>query len=94
MVKTYDEWKQAVVKELAKFVEISFYLSDAGKERMGAFDTLSDLANACETPDELLKWIESKKDLEQREIASLESGHAQPAIRALRKIVEQSKDGL
>ena len=89
MVKNYTEWKQAVVKEHTKLVEVSFYLNEAGKKRMRVFDILSGLAFLCETPQELLTWIESKEGMDKHDIAYLETGHAQAAIHALRMIANQ-----
>ena len=87
-VTNYTEWKQAVVAEHKKLAEVSYYLNENGKERMAVFDTMSGLANYCDTPEELLAWFDSKEDLNKYEVAYLESGHAAPAISALRKIVK------
>lgn len=89
MVKTYEEWKKAVVAEHKKLAEVSYYLNESGKERMGAFDTLSGLAGYCETGKELLEWFDSKEGLNECEVAYLESAHARQPIACLRKITQQ-----
>ena len=89
MVTSYAEWKQSVSKEKAKLSDVSEYLNDSGKERVRVFDTLGNLADFCATPEELLKWIESKEELGAEEIAHLESKYASAALNALRRIVSQ-----
>ena len=59
MVTNYAEWKAAVTAEHKKLAEVSYYLNDNGKERMRVFSILANLAQFCETPEELLAWIES-----------------------------------
>lgn len=88
MVANYAEWKSAVTAEHKKLVEVSYYLNDDGKERMRVFDTLGTLSSLCQTPDELLAWIESREDFDGSDVSAVESCHARLAIKSLRKIVK------
>ena len=86
MVTSYDEWKAAVTTEHMKLVEVNYYLNDNGKERMRVFSVLENPAAFCETPEELLAWIESREGFDKYDIAAIESGHATLAIKSLRNI--------
>lgn len=72
-----------------KLVEVNYYLNDNGKERMRVFSVLENLAAFCETPEELLAWIESREGFDKYDIASIESGHATLAIKSLRNISQK-----
>ncbi len=87
-VTNYAEWKQAITAEHLKLSEVSLYLNEDGTERYRVFATLFDLSCFCDTADELLAWIDSKSGLTRYDATYLESGHASPAISALRRIVD------
>lgn len=89
MVTNYAEWKAAVTAEHKKLAEVSYYLNDNGKERMRVFSILANLAQFCETPEELLVWIESRDGFDKYDVAAVESGHATLAIKALRRIAKK-----
>lgn len=89
MVTNYAEWKSAVTAEHKKLVEVSYYLNDDGKERMQVFSTLVSLAHFCETPEELLAWIESRDGFDKYDVSAVESGHTALAIKSLRKIAKK-----
>lgn len=85
-VTNYVEWKAAVTAEHKKLAEVSFYLNDNGKERMRVFNILENLSQFCETPEELLAWIESRDGFDKYDVFALESSHATLTIKSLRKI--------
>ena len=89
MITSYDDWKAAVDTEHRKLYEVSHYLNDNGKERMRVFSVLENLAAFCETPEELLAWIESREGFDKYDVAALESGHATIAIKSLRNISQK-----
>ena len=93
-VKNYEEWLQTVNTEHRKLSEVSYYLNEKGIERMRAFETLSDLADFCATPQELVAWIDGKEGLGKNDMANLESGHIMPAISALRRIAKAGEEGV
>lgn len=88
-VTNYAEWKAAVAAEHKKLFEVSHYLNENGEERKRVFSTLTSLADFCETPEELLAWIESKEGLDKYDVAAVESGHDTLAIKALRRIAKK-----
>lgn len=88
MITNYAEWKAAVTAEHKKLFEASHYLNENGEERKRVFSTLASLADFCETPEELLAWIESRDGFDKYDVAAVESGHATLAIKSLRKIVK------
>ena len=88
-VTNYAEWKAAVAAEHKKLFEVSHYLNENGEERKRVFSTLTSLADFCETPEELLAWIESKDGLDKYDVAAVESDHARLAIKALRNIAKK-----
>lgn len=88
MVTNYIEWKAAVAAEHKKLAEVSYYLNDNGKERMRVFSILANLSQFCETPEELLAWIESRDGFDKYDVSAVESCHATLAIKSLRKIVK------
>lgn len=88
MVTNYIEWKSAVSAEHKKLFDASYYLNENGKERKWVFSTLENLSQFCETPEELLAWIESRDGFDKYEVAAVESVHAILAIKSLRKIVK------
>ena len=51
---------------------------------MRVFDTLGTLSSLCQTPDELLAWIESREDFDGSDVSAVESCHARLAIKSLR----------
>ena len=91
-ITNYTEWKQAVLSEFTKLADVSYYLNENGTERMLAFDTLICLYQYCDTPEELLSWIENKEDLDENDIKSLNSGHVASAINALRRIARAKEE--
>lgn len=88
-VTNYAEWKAAVASEHKKLFEVSHYLNENGEERKRVFSTLTSLADFCETPEELLAWIENKDGLDKYDVAAVESDHARLAIKALRNIAKK-----
>ena len=87
-VKNFAEWTEAVEAEAIKLREVLQYLNESGKRRYDAYNTLSWLAQFYETAGQLIEVIDSKKDLNEREIADLETIPASLPIKALRKIAE------
>ena len=92
MVKTYQEWKEAVVKEHDKLHAVLDYLTPDGKERMLVFGTLLNLDCYCSSAKELLEWIETKEGLEREDIKYLASPHASQPISALRRVVKLEEE--
>lgn len=91
MVTNYAEWKAAVTAEHKKLAEVSYYLNDNGKERMRVFSILANLAQFCETPEELLAWIESRDGFDKYDVSAVESAYATLAIKSLRKISKKAE---
>lgn len=85
-VTNYDEWKKAVKAEISKLGDVSDYLNEKGTERYEAFSALNTLASFCKTAEELLAWIESGEDLDQREAELLRTRRASDAISSLWRI--------
>ncbi len=93
-VKNFEEWVQTVNTEHRKLSEISCYLNEKGIERMRSFETLSNLADFCATPQELVAWIDGKEGLDKDDVANLESSHIMLAISALRRIAKAGEEGV
>ena len=91
MVTNYAEWKVAVTAEHMKLAKVSYYLNDNGRERMRVFSLLGNLATFCETPEELLAWIESRDGFDKYDVSAVESCHARLAIKSLRNIVKKDE---
>lgn len=92
MVTNYAEWKAAVAAEHKKLFEVSHYLNENGEERKRVFSTLTSLADFCETPEELLSWIESREGFHKCDVMAVESAHAILAIKALRRIAKKADE--
>ena len=88
-VKNYEEWLQAVNAEHRKLSEVSHYLNQGGINRLRAFEALCNLSDFCSTPKELLAWVDGKEDLDEQDVAFLESDHIKSAISALRRIAKK-----
>ena len=67
-IKTFEDWKYSVEKERKKLREVKDYLNETGLERYETYSLLDDLSCYCETPQELLQWIESKEGMEEYDI--------------------------
>ena len=93
-VKNFEEWVQTVNTEHRNLSEISCYLNEKGIERMRSFETLSNLADFCATPQELVAWIDGKEGLDKDDVANLESSHIMLAISALRRIAKAGEEGV
>lgn len=92
MVKTYQEWKEAVVKEHDKLHAVLDYLTPYGKERMLVYGMLLNLDCYCSSAKELLEWIDTKEGLEREDIKYLASPHANKPISALRRVVKLEEE--
>ena len=90
-VTNYAEWKAAVAAEHKKLFEVSHYLNENGEERKRVFSTLTSLADFCETPEELLAWIESRDGFDKYDVSAVESAYATLAIKSLRKIAKKAE---
>jgi hypothetical protein len=88
-VITYIDWLLAVKEQSAKLRAVMPYLSEDGKERFRAYDTLAQMAVFCEAR-ELVEWIDSKVGLDEDDAANLASRHVAGAIRKLREIAAQA----
>ena len=88
-IKTFEDWKCSVEKERKKLREVKDYLNETGLERYETYSLLDDLSCYCETPQELLQWIESKEGMEEYDIKHLECGHAALPVSALRRLTKK-----
>ena len=87
MILQYFQWKDAIRAEYLKLSEVSFYLSEDGKERLQVFDLLDTLASYfTDTAAELLEQLDSN-DVADDVAEMLKSKHSSAPIKALRKIV-------
>ena len=92
MVKTYQEWKEAVVKEHDKLHGVLDYLTPYGKERMLVYGMLLNLDCYCSSAKELLEWIDTQEGLEKEDLKLLVSPHASQPISALRRVVKLEEE--
>ena len=92
MVKTYPEWKAAVISEHDKLTAVQYYLNQDGKERMLVYGMLLNLDCYCSSAKELLEWIETKDELEKEDIKLLDSPHAVQPVNALRRVVKLEEE--
>ena len=92
MVKTYPEWKAAVISEHDKLTAVQYYLNQDGKERMLVYGMLLNLDCYCTSAKELLEWIETKDGLEKEDIKLLDSPHAVQPVNALRRVVKLEEE--
>ena len=87
MVKTYEEWIEAVEQEASKLRAVEEYLTEDGKVRLNAFRTLSHLIPFC--PTSLDCWNSFQFDPHTKEEQkALDSHHLTAAIRKLGEIVD------
>lgn len=94
MVKSFDEWKTAILDELKVLRDHYSYLNYDGKERKAVFALFVDLLTFCEEQNpalELLKWIDTKEGFSNRDLELITSSHARGPIAALRRIVENAE---
>ena len=83
----YLGWCDAVREEYQKLAEVSFYLSDDGKERLMVFDLLDTLAlSFAETAEDLLQMLEDR-NCEDDIAEIMESKHIAAPLKALKRIV-------
>ncbi len=92
MIKTYQEWKAAVISEHDKLTAFQYYLNQDGKERMLVFGMLLNLDCYCCSAKELLDWIEMKDGLEKEDLKLLDLPHAVQPVNALRRVVKLEEE--
>lgn len=89
MEKTFNEWFKGAIAEHAKLAEVSIYLNQEGRERLDAFDVLTDIASNCKTAADTLVMIYDDNDVTTEERALLNCSHTEVWLRELQKIAEK-----
>ena len=83
----YFEWCESVRAEYLKLAEVSYYLSEDGKERLMVFDLLDTLAlSFADTAEDLLRMLEDR-NCEDDIAEIMESKHIRLPLMALKRIV-------
>lgn len=92
MVKTFPEWKNAVIKESEKLRDVRDYLNDEGRARLRAFSLLADLAHWSDNASEMWDFLTDTENLDASEQRTLRpagnewNGHLAGAISRLKTI--------
>lgn len=89
MEKTFNEWFKDAIAEFARLVDVMMYLNAEGRERLDAFDVLTDIAGNCKTAADMLKMIYDDNDMTTEERAKLNCGHTKVWLWELKKIAEK-----
>lgn len=86
-ISTYDEWRSAIDREISRFICVGHhYLNDKGKQRLETLMLLDELAEFCDTPEELANWIEDGGGLNETDREYLRNGIAVRQLEILRSL--------